>query len=108
EHQIDSADDLEGVVLEVDELLRAEIEHPLTVTGASAANDVGARLSCELRHQRPDRTCRAVREDALPGLKTSVLEQSLPRGQARDGQARAHREVDVARQRCEIACLDSH
>jgi hypothetical protein len=35
-----------------------------------------------------------------------VLEQSLPRGQARDRQARAHREVDVARQRREVACLD--
>ena len=35
-----------------------------------------------------------------------MLEQSLPRGQARDWQARAHREVDVARQRREVACLD--
>ncbi len=35
-----------------------------------------------------------------------MLEQALPRGQARDRQARAHREVDVARQRGEIACLD--
>ena len=34
-----------------------------------------------------------------------MLEQSLPRGEARDWQARAHREVDVARQRREIACL---
>ena len=37
-----------------------------------------------------------------------MLEQSLPRGQARDRQARAHREVDVARQRREVACLDRH
>ena len=30
------------------------------------------------------------------------------RGQTRDWQARAHREVDVARQRREVACLDGY
>ena len=108
EHQIDSADVFQGVVLEVDELLRAEVERLLTVGGASGADDVGAGLTCELRHHRPDCAGRAVREDALPRLKAAVLEQSLPRGQARDRQARAHREVDVARQRREVACLDRH
>src|SRR4051812_37874878 len=49
-----------------------------------------------------------MREDALPRLKTAVLEQSLPRGEARDWQAHAHREVDVARQRREVACLDGY
>src|SRR6185436_11209971 len=102
EHQIDSADVFEDVVLEVDELLRAEVEHRLTVGGASGTDDVGAGLSCELCHHRPDGAGRAVHEDALPRLKAAVLEQSLPRGQARDRQARAHREVDVARQRREI------
>jgi len=51
---------------------------------------------------------RTVDEDALPGTKAAVLEQPLPRGQARHDEGRAHREVDVARQRCEIACLDGH
>jgi hypothetical protein len=37
EHQIDSANIFEGVVLEVDELLRAEVEHRLTVGTASGA-----------------------------------------------------------------------
>jgi hypothetical protein len=37
-------------VLEVDELLRAEVEHRLTIGTASGADDVGAGLSCELRH----------------------------------------------------------
>jgi hypothetical protein len=32
-----------------------------------------------------------VHEDALPRLKAAVLEQSLPRGEARDRQARAPR-----------------
>src|SRR6185369_16249627 len=41
ENQIDSADVFQDVVLEVDELLRAEVEHPLTVGGASGADDVG-------------------------------------------------------------------
>src|SRR5213075_1021004 len=99
EHQIDAADVFQGVVLEIDELLRAEVERLLTIGGASGADDVAAGLTCELRHHRPDCAGRAVREHALPRLKTAVLEQSLPRGEARDWQARAYREVDVARQR---------
>ena len=77
------ADVFQGVVLEVDELLRAEVERLLTVGGASGADDVGAGLSCELGHHRTDCAGRAVHEDALPRLKAAVLEQSLPRGQAR-------------------------
>ena len=96
------------VVLEVDELLRAEVERLLTVGSASGADDVGAGLSCELRHHRTDCAGRAVREDALPRLKAAVLKQSLPCGQARDWQARAHREVDVARQWREVACLNGY
>jgi patatin-related protein len=105
---LDAADVFHRVILEVDELLRAEVGHRLTVGGASGADHVGAGLTCELRHHRPDCAGRAVHEDALPRLKAAVLEQSLPRGQARDRQARAHREVDVARQRREVACLDRH
>src|SRR5262249_61436213 len=41
-------------------------------------------------------------------LKAAVLEQSLPRGEARDWQTRAHREVDVARERREVACFHSY
>src|SRR5262245_15816691 len=52
EHQIDSADVFQGVV--VDELLRAEVERLLTVGSASGADDVAAGLTCELRHHRPD------------------------------------------------------
>src|SRR5246127_2699077 len=108
EHQIDAADVFQRVVVEVDELLRAEVERLLTVGSASGTDDVAAGLTCELRHHRPDCAGRAVREDALPRLKTAVLEQSLPRGEARDWQARAHREVGGARQRREVACLDGY
>ena len=108
ENQIDWADVFQGVILEVDELPRAEVERRLTVGGASGADDVGAGLARELRHHRTDCAGRAVREDALPRLKAAVLEQSLPRGEAGDWQARAHREVDVARQRREVACLDGY
>src|SRR5213078_4827119 len=106
--QIDSADVFEDVMLKVDELLRAEVERLLTVGGASSADDVGASLSCELGYHRTDCAGRAVHEHALPRLKAAVLKQSLPRGQARDWQARAHREVDVARQGREVACLDGY
>src|ERR1700722_3781122 len=66
EHQIDSADVFQGVVVEVDELLRAEVEHRLTVDSASGADDVAAELTCELRDHRPDCAGCAVHEDALP------------------------------------------
>src|SRR5215831_16525160 len=82
ENQIDSADLFEDVVVEVDELLRAEVERLLTVGGASGADDVSAELTCELRHHRTDCAGRAVHEDALPRLKTAMVEQSLPRSQA--------------------------
>jgi hypothetical protein len=102
EHQIDFADVFQRVVLKVREVLSTEVEHRLTVGGASGADNVGAELSCELRHHRPDCAGRAMHEDALPRLKASVLEQSLPRSQSRDRQARAHREVDVSGQRREV------
>ena len=44
ENQIDPADVFQDVVLEVDELLRAEVERLLTVGRASGADDVGAEL----------------------------------------------------------------
>jgi hypothetical protein len=100
------ADVFQGIVVEVDELLRAEVERGLPVGGTSGADDVGTGLASELRHHRSDSAGRAVHEDALPRLKAAVLEQALPRGQARDWQARAHREVDIARQRCKVARLD--
>ena len=87
---------------------RAEVERLLTVGGASGADDVCAGLACELRHHRPDCAGRAVREDALPRPNAAVLEKSLPRSQSRDRQTRADGEVDVARQRREVACLDRH
>jgi hypothetical protein len=75
---------------------RAEIERLLTVGSASGADEVGAGLASELRDHRTDCAGCAVRKDALPRLKTAMLEQSLPRSQAGDWQARAHREVNVA------------
>src|SRR5262249_35933026 len=54
ENQIDPADISQGVVLEVDELLRAEVERRLTAGSASGADDVGAGLTCELGCHRTD------------------------------------------------------
>ena len=81
EHEIDSADVFKRVVLEVDELLRTEVEGCLTVRGAPRTDDVRARLSRELRHHRPDGAGGAVREHTLSRAKVAVLEQSLPRGE---------------------------
>src|SRR6266571_4362570 len=54
ENQIDAADVFQGVVVEVYELLRAEVERLLAVARASGADDMCASLACELRHHRPD------------------------------------------------------
>src|SRR5437016_9475685 len=108
ENQIDPADIFQGVVIEVDELLRAEVESRLTASSAPGADDVRAGLTCELGRHRTDYAGRTVHKDALPRTKAAVLEQPLPRGQARHHEGRAHREVNIARQRCEVACLDGY
>src|SRR5499426_4141795 len=108
ENQIDPADIFQGVVIQVDELLRAEVESRLTAASAPGADDVRAGLTCELARHRTDYAGRTVHEDALPRLKAAVLEQPLPRGQARHHEGRTHGEVNVARQRCEVACLDGY
>src|SRR6516165_2975586 len=108
ENQIDTADIFQGVVIEVDELLCAVVESRLTAGSAPGADDVRAGLTCELGRHRTDYAGRTVHEDALPRTKAAVLEQPLPRGQARHHEGRTHGEVNVARQRCEVACLDGY
>src|SRR6516165_758790 len=108
ENQIDFADVFQGVFIEVDELLRAEVESRLTAGSAPGADDVRAGLTCELARHRTDYAGRTVHKDTLPRVKAAVLEQPLPRGQAWYNEGRAHREINVARQRCEAACLDGH
>src|SRR5246500_2930081 len=83
ENQIDLADVFQGVVIEVDELLCAKVESRLTAASAPGADDVRARLTCELARHRTDYAGRTVHEDALPRKKAAMLEQPLPRGQAR-------------------------
>src|SRR5947207_11770805 len=94
ENQIDPADIFQGVVIEVDELLCAEVESRLTAASAPRADDVRAGLTCELARHRTDHAGRTVHEDPLPSVKAAVLEQPLPRGQARHHAGRANREVN--------------
>src|SRR6266481_3017805 len=108
EHQIDSADIFQSVVIEVYELLRADVERRLTAGSAPGADDVRAGLTCELGCHRTDYAGRTVHKDALPRTKAAVLEQPLPRGQARHHEGRARCEVNVPRQRREVACLDGY
>src|SRR6478672_8268479 len=79
ENQIDSADIFKGVVIEVDELLRAEVESRLTAGSAPGADDVRTGITCELGCHRTDYAGCTVHEDALPRPKATVLEQALPR-----------------------------
>jgi hypothetical protein len=60
-----SPDVFENIVLEVNELVRADIEHRLTVWGTSGADHVSAELTRELRRHRSDCTGRTVHDDAL-------------------------------------------
>src|SRR5215469_5223323 len=108
ENQIDPADIFQGVVIEIDELLCAEVESRLAGGRAPGADDVRACLTCELARHRTDYAGCTVHEDALPRSKAAVLEQPLPRGQVVHQEGGAHREINVARQRCEAACLDGH
>src|SRR4029450_9715618 len=108
ENQIDPADIFQSVIIEVDELLCAEVESRLTTISAPSADDVRAGLTCELGRHRTDYAGRTVHENALPHTNAAVLEQALPRGQARHHEGRTHGEVNVARQRCEVACLDGY
>src|SRR5262249_43989725 len=73
ENQIDSADIFQSVVIEVDELLRAEVESRLTADSAPGADDVRAGFTCELGCHRTDDAGRTVHEDALPRTKAAVL-----------------------------------
>ena len=96
ENQIDFADVFQGVPVEVDELLCAEVESRLTAAGAPGADDVRAGLTCELARHRTDYSRRSVHEDSLPRVNAAVLEQPLPCGQARHHKGRAHGEVYVS------------
>src|SRR6516162_2270690 len=60
ENQIDLADVFQGVVIEVDELLCAEVESRLTSGSAPGADDVRAGLTCELARHRTDYAGRTV------------------------------------------------
>src|SRR6185437_5638483 len=108
ENQIDFADIFQRVIFKIDELLCAEIESRLTAAGVPGTDDVRAGLTRELARHRTDYASRTVHEDALPRLKAAVLENPLPCGQARHYKGRAHREINVGRQRREVACLDGH
>src|SRR5258708_12872153 len=78
EHQIDAADVFQRVVVEVDELLRAEVERLLTVGSASGADDIPAGLTCELRHHPPTYPAPPVPEPPLPRLTPALPDQPLP------------------------------
>src|SRR3954451_25369926 len=108
ENQIEPPDIFQGVVIEVDELLCAEVESCLAAGRAPGADDVRAGLTCELGHHRTDYAGRTVHKDALPSTNAAVLEEPLPCSQARHHKGRAYREVNIARQRCEVACLDGY
>src|SRR5438067_1999647 len=89
ENQIDHADIFQGVAIEVDELLRAEVESRLTAGRAPGANDVRAGLTRELGRHRTDYAGRTVHKNALPRTKAAVLAQPLPRGDAPCGSGRS-------------------
>src|SRR5258708_39166837 len=81
ENQIDFADVFQGVVIQVDELLCAEVESPLTAASSPGADGVPTGLTCELARHRTDYAGSTVHEDALPPVKAAVLQQPFPPSQ---------------------------
>src|SRR6478672_6077067 len=69
ENQIDFADIFQGVIIEIDELLYAEVESCLAAASTPGADDIRASLTCELARHGTDRAGRTVHEDALPRAK---------------------------------------
>src|SRR3954469_23148201 len=74
ENQINLADIFQCVIIELDELLCAEVESRLTTGSAPGADDVRAGLTRELAGHRTDYACRPVHEDSLPCAKAAVIE----------------------------------
>src|SRR5262249_25813899 len=66
ENQINLADVFQGVVIEIDELLCAEVESRMSGSSAPRADDVRTGRTCELGRHRTDYAGRTVHEDALP------------------------------------------
>ena len=78
EHKVDGADCFQRLVVEVDELLRAEVERLLTVGGSPGADDVRARQSSQLRRHRPDCAGRAGTGLAFDALSDAEFAAMMP------------------------------
>ena len=65
-------------MVQVDEEMRAQIEHRLAVGGAAGADHPSPRLAGQLHRERSDAAGSAVDEDRLPRREPSVNEKSLP------------------------------
>src|SRR5581483_2632595 len=83
ENQIDFADAFERIIIEVDELLCAEVESGVTGISAPGADDVRAGLACELARHRTDYAGCTMHEDSLTRAKAAVVEQPLSNRQPR-------------------------
>src|ERR1044072_4321260 len=64
ENQIDLADIFHGVLIELDELLCAEVESCLTPGSAPGADNIRTSLTCELARHRTAYAGRTMHEDA--------------------------------------------
>ena len=99
---------LPAVLLDVDELVGAQVEHALARVGSTGSDDVGAGPAGERHRHRPDPAAGAVNDHRLAGLEMAVVEQRLPRRERglRDGGG--FDEVDRRRLRRQAANLDGH
>src|SRR2546426_1098373 len=72
------------------------------IPGVACAHDVVAGTSCKLALHGPEYVVFAVQEYAVALVKSAIVEPHLDLGQARHHEGRGHREVIVARERCEV------
>ncbi len=105
EHDVDLADVLEVVVVQVEELVGALGAGQVPVGGPAGADDVGSGLAGQLYGDRADGAAGAVDEDGLACLQVSVVEQRLLGRQTGHRQCRCGDVVDVGGERCQVAGL---
>ena len=107
--EVDLADGgLPAVLLDVDELVGAQVEHALARVGATGSDDVRAGPAGERHRHRPDPAAGAVNDHRLAGLEMAVVEQRLPRRERGLRDRGGFDEVDRRRLRRQAADLDGH
>ena len=78
EYHVDFANVLQPIMVQVQEEMRTQIEHGLTLGSAAGTDHQSPRLAGQLHSDRSDASGGAMDDDRLPRRESSVDEKSLP------------------------------